>query len=254
MSYFENCGFKFQLLAMYLLAGNYLLAGDTTGIKPKALSFFNYLKFAAGVNMNQGSSGLRYFEVNYRTMYRVNLNLVSYKNFDLNCSANYLKKSLVGDLYNASRKNFFFRKMVDSDYYPNRPKYNFDIVYYSFDLRSKVTFFKRKKLQPFLEFGIRENILISHNYNTNERSSEIDEFIEPNLKKYFLNCTYSIGLSYKFSKVNSALLVDIEINNDRKYFTDWKYGRAAYLSRFFEQFNGGKFQCMLFRIGFRHYF
>jgi hypothetical protein len=246
--------YKYYLLvAVQLLAGNYLHANDSLNIAKKKLSYFNYVEFFAGINMNQASVGLRYYEINYRKTFRADINLVAYRNLDLNFSANYIKKSIIGAPFNEARKLFFLGKIASEDYYPNREDCDFDIVYCSFDLRLKYTFLKRKKLQPFFEFGIRENILVSSGYNTINYGTEIDEYIQPNLKKQYVNFLYGVGVNLVLKKLNSLIIAEIEINNDWDYFTEWKYGRATYLPKAFEDFYGGKFRCIFFRFGYRYY-
>lgn len=239
------------LLVAFLLVSKVLFSNDSLKIKSKRFFFLNYLEFYCGINMNQGSTGKRYYEVNYRKTFRGNVNIITFKGLDVNFSANYIQKSVVGSPFNEARKYFFFGRIVASDYSPNRTNINFDLSYCSLDLRAKYSFLKTKKIQPFIEIGMRENILYKSGYNTSQRSDEIDEYIKPNLKNAYLNYLFCVGINFEIKKFNSFIIIEAELNNDQTYFTNWQNGRAKYLSQFFEEFYGGKFQSILFRIGLR---
>lgn len=210
---------KYCLLAIILPADNIFSNNDSLKFSLKKISTFNYIDGLFGINMNQASIGKMYYEVNYQNTFQMNINILSFNNLELCTSLNLIKKVIMGTPTNEARSYFFFNKINTFYTNSNYDRINYELTYLSIDIRGKYTILKKFKLHPFISSGIRQNILIKSGYNTNFRSDDVDNFINPNLKKYFVNYLLSVGFDYELIKLNTNLIAEVELNNDKNYYT-----------------------------------
>lgn len=184
---------KLKLLAILYCQVFFVLGQEN---QEKVVNFFKYADVNIGTCINKASIDYSYgFNTNARAAYLVTLNVINIKNFSFNVSGGYRTKSLIGlgskNPMPRLKKNYM--KYRSANYLSNDSALNINFNYINIDAVFKITFLKKKLLNPYILVGPRVNVFVNYEYKNDVRDSKtlssVQNKVLPTLKKqYFICC------------------------------------------------------------------
>ncbi len=183
-----------------------------------------------GVLQNQASIGYHYYNINKKPVFNFTVTAIKLNNFSLLVGGGYREKAVEGFGNNNFKMLFHKNYVYSSGGYGGPAPLNFRLNYVTIDLALKSTFFLKSRIQPFVFYGLRYNIITSYKYEDGVRSADLNNIIL-NLKKRYFNIFYGLGINYKLNNA-FKIFAYFEINNDVTPLNGWKNGWFANLPNF----------------------
>jgi hypothetical protein len=213
------------------------------------LQTFSKYQLQVGINIHQPILNNGGWRIAASECLRFASDILNRKRVYVYTGINYLRKSIIGNEFHSFKRNFIFNQWLGSYNYDTLNA-RADLYYISPDLCGRLEFTQRDaRIIPYVAYAIRTNFLFLFRKNSSYYNYSLDWLLPGNLNIVYLNKAISAGAFIKLKSMGSALIIELESNNDGFPMFTSDFGSFYKRDKRLTFKGEGKFQSILFRMG-----